>query len=87
MAHPHSSFLHFTGNVAAERKLRTPGNKVRGWWRGGEAGGGVRARAWLAAAGQQQAAPGSVVAASELEHGKLRLASSKVRGCCGVRHA
>ncbi|KAE8880704.1 hypothetical protein PF003_g35202 [Phytophthora fragariae] len=26
------------------------------------------------------AASGSVVAASELEHGKLRLASSKVRG-------
>ncbi|KAE9308743.1 hypothetical protein PR003_g20674 [Phytophthora rubi] len=25
-----------------------------------------------------------LVAASELEHGKLRLASSKVRGCCGV---
>ncbi|KAE9271577.1 hypothetical protein PR003_g30467 [Phytophthora rubi] len=42
-------------------------------------GGGVRARAWQAAAGQQQAASGSVVAASELEHGKLRLASSKRR--------
>ncbi|KAE9264653.1 hypothetical protein PR003_g32727, partial [Phytophthora rubi] len=47
---------------------------------GVEASGGVRARAWQAAAGQQQAASGSVVAASELEHGKLRLASSKVRG-------
>ncbi|KAE8956523.1 hypothetical protein PR002_g31450 [Phytophthora rubi] len=46
---------------------------------GVEAGGGVRARAWQAAAGQQQAASGSVVAASELEHGKLRLASSKWR--------
>ncbi|KAE9261911.1 hypothetical protein PR003_g33749, partial [Phytophthora rubi] len=39
-------------------------------------GGGVRARAWQAAAGQQQAAS-RLVAASELEHGKLRLASSK----------
>ncbi|KAE8953092.1 hypothetical protein PR002_g32491 [Phytophthora rubi] len=29
---------------------------------------------------RKQAASGSVVAASELEHGKLRLASSKVRG-------
>ncbi|KAE8987397.1 hypothetical protein PF005_g21144 [Phytophthora fragariae] len=67
------------GNVAAERKLRTPGSKVRGWWRGGEVGGGVRARAWQAAAGQQQAAA-RLVAASELEHGKLRLASGKVRG-------
>ncbi|KAE8998722.1 hypothetical protein PR001_g19245 [Phytophthora rubi] len=44
---------------------------------GVEAGGGVRARAWQAAAGQQQAASGSVVAASELEHGKLRLSRSK----------
>ncbi|KAE9034972.1 hypothetical protein PR001_g9504 [Phytophthora rubi] len=50
------------GNVAAERKLRTPGSKVRG------------------CAARQEAASGSVVAASELEHGKLRLASSKVRG-------
>ncbi|KAE8972414.1 hypothetical protein PR001_g26616 [Phytophthora rubi] len=64
------------------------------WWRryrwicidfvcysGVEAGGGVRARAWQAAAGQQHAASGSVVAASELEHSKLRLASGKVRVC------
>ncbi|KAE8982326.1 hypothetical protein PR001_g23761 [Phytophthora rubi] len=72
-----------------------PGRKRRrGWWRrprssmascgwpaasGVEAGGGVRARAWQAAAGQQQAAS-RLVAASALEHGKLRLASSKVRG-------
>ncbi|KAE9349418.1 hypothetical protein PR003_g5892 [Phytophthora rubi] len=60
---------------------------------GAEAGGGVRARAWQAAAGQQQAASGSVVAASELEHGKLRLASSKrcparvTEDCGGVRAA
>ncbi|KAE9053440.1 hypothetical protein PF010_g32906 [Phytophthora fragariae] len=71
---------------------------------GVEAGGGVRSRAWQAAAGQQQgswlfggvdgvgankcfvlllhaaAAASRLVAASELEHGKLRLASSKVRG-------
>ncbi|KAE8958333.1 hypothetical protein PR001_g31087 [Phytophthora rubi] len=33
-----------------------------------------------AAHARKQAASGSVVAASELEHGKLRLASSKVRG-------
>ncbi|KAE9195851.1 hypothetical protein PF005_g17110 [Phytophthora fragariae] len=39
------------GNVAAERKLRTPGSKVR--------------------------AASRLVAASELEHGKLRLPSSK----------
>ncbi|KAE8963272.1 hypothetical protein PF004_g19010 [Phytophthora fragariae] len=39
------------GNVAAERKLRTPGSKVR--------------------------AAARLVAASALEHGKLRLASSK----------
>ncbi|KAE9268383.1 hypothetical protein PR003_g31464 [Phytophthora rubi] len=45
---------------------------------GVEAGGGVRARAWQAAAGQQQAAS-RLVAASALEHGKLRLASSKRR--------
>ncbi|KAE8952433.1 hypothetical protein PR002_g32679 [Phytophthora rubi] len=43
-----------------------------------EAGGGVRARAWQAAAGQQQAAS-RLVAASALEHGKLRLPSSKRR--------
>ncbi|KAE9184681.1 hypothetical protein PF002_g26366 [Phytophthora fragariae] len=65
------------GNVAAERKLRTPGSKQRrGWWRPAsrlvaacelehgkrrlanskrrEDGGGVRVRAWQAAAGQQQ---------------------------------
>ncbi|KAE9157395.1 hypothetical protein PF004_g32242 [Phytophthora fragariae] len=47
---------------------------------GVEAGGGVRSRAWQAAAGQQQAAASRLVAASDLEHGKLRLASSKVRG-------
>ncbi|KAE9168194.1 hypothetical protein PF004_g28583 [Phytophthora fragariae] len=44
-----------------------------------KASGGVRARAWQAAAGQQQAASGSVVAASELEHAKLRLTRSKRR--------
>ncbi|KAE9180884.1 hypothetical protein PF005_g16200 [Phytophthora fragariae] len=75
-------FMDHYGNVAAERKLRTPGSKRRPagrfvvvwwrawrWWRrerwiciafacysGVEAGGGVRARAWQAAAGQQQAA-------------------------------
>ncbi|KAE8969004.1 hypothetical protein PR001_g27626, partial [Phytophthora rubi] len=69
------------GNVAAERKLRTPGSKrCRGWWRrpsssmascgyraasGVEAGGGVRARAWQAAAIAQQAAS-RLAAASEL---------------------
>ncbi|KAE8966969.1 hypothetical protein PR001_g28239, partial [Phytophthora rubi] len=73
------------GNVAAERKLRTPGSKRRrGWWRrprssmascgwpavsGVKAGGGVRARAWQAAAPQQQAAS-RLVAASAPEHGK-----------------
>ncbi|KAE8993413.1 hypothetical protein PR001_g20678, partial [Phytophthora rubi] len=41
------------GNVTAERKLRTPGSKVR--------------------------AAARLVAASELEHGELRLASSKRR--------
>ncbi|KAE8952615.1 hypothetical protein PR002_g32627 [Phytophthora rubi] len=46
---------------------------------GVEAGGGVRARAWQAAAIAQQAVSRLVVA-SELEHGKLWLASSKVRG-------
>ncbi|KAE9266136.1 hypothetical protein PF008_g31681 [Phytophthora fragariae] len=76
-------------------KLRlTSSKRRRGWWRrpsscmascgwpaasGVEAGGGVRARAWQAAAGQQQAAASRLVAASELEHGKLRLASSKRR--------
>ncbi|KAE9004447.1 hypothetical protein PR002_g17059 [Phytophthora rubi] len=50
---PMEKLMDHYGNVAAERKLRTPGSKVR-------------------------AASGSVVAASELEHGKLRLASSKV---------
>ncbi|KAE9263192.1 hypothetical protein PR003_g33244, partial [Phytophthora rubi] len=75
-------------------KLRLASSKRRqGWWRrprssmascgspaasGVKAGGGVRARAWQAAAGQQQAAS-RLVAASELEHGKLRLASSKRR--------
>ncbi|KAE8994615.1 hypothetical protein PR002_g19871 [Phytophthora rubi] len=66
------------GNVAAERKLRTPGSKRRPAGSGVEASGGVRARAWQAAAGQLQAAL-RIVAASELEHGKLRLASSKRR--------
>ncbi|KAE9162492.1 hypothetical protein PF005_g30828 [Phytophthora fragariae] len=67
------------GNVAAERKLRTPGSKVRGRLVASvEASGGVRARAWQAAAPQQQAAS-RLVAASELEHGKLRLPSSKQR--------
>ncbi|KAE9229293.1 hypothetical protein PF002_g13337 [Phytophthora fragariae] len=63
------------GNVASERFLRTPGSKQRrGWWRrprssmascgspaasGVEAGGGVRARAWQAAAPQQQAVSGT----------------------------
>ncbi|KAE9347553.1 hypothetical protein PR003_g6876 [Phytophthora rubi] len=42
------------GNVAAERKLRTPGSKRRPAGSGVEAGGGVRARAWQAAAGKQQ---------------------------------
>ncbi|KAE8965915.1 hypothetical protein PR001_g28578 [Phytophthora rubi] len=87
-------FMDHYGNVAAERKLRTPGSERRpaAWWRhpsssmassgwpaasGVEASGGVRARAWQAAAGMQQAAS-RLVAASELEHGKLRLASSKV---------
>ncbi|KAE8962356.1 hypothetical protein PF011_g29426 [Phytophthora fragariae] len=45
-------------------------------------GGGVRARACQAAADQKQAAS-RLVAASELEHGKLWLASSKAGG--GVR--
>ncbi|KAE8962837.1 hypothetical protein PR002_g29483 [Phytophthora rubi] len=51
---PMEKLMDHYGNVATERKLPTPGSKVR-------------------------AASGSVVAASELEHGKLRLASSK--GC------
>ncbi|KAE9245435.1 hypothetical protein PF004_g5228 [Phytophthora fragariae] len=60
-------------------KLRLVSSMVRGR-SGVEASGGVRARAWQAAAGQQQAAL-RVVAASEHEHehGKLRLASSKRR--------
>ncbi|KAE9034737.1 hypothetical protein PR001_g9615, partial [Phytophthora rubi] len=73
------TLMDHCGNVAAERKLRMPGSKRRPAGSGVEASGGVRARAWQAAAGQQQAASGSVVAASELEHGKLRLASSKRR--------
>ncbi|KAE9182007.1 hypothetical protein PF004_g24369 [Phytophthora fragariae] len=47
-------FMDHYGNVAAERKLRTPGSKRRPAGSGVEAGGGVRARAWQAAAGQQQ---------------------------------
>ncbi|KAE8955202.1 hypothetical protein PR002_g31848 [Phytophthora rubi] len=47
-----------------------------------EAGGGVRARAWQAAAPQQQAAS-RLVAASALEHGKLRLPSSKLLAVSG----
>ncbi|KAE8951533.1 hypothetical protein PR001_g33681, partial [Phytophthora rubi] len=43
---------------------------------GVEAGGGVRARAWQAAAIAQQAAS-RLAAASELERGKLRLSRSK----------
>ncbi|KAE9261673.1 hypothetical protein PR003_g33834, partial [Phytophthora rubi] len=45
---------------------------------GVEAGGGVRARAWQAAAIAQQAAS-RLAAASELERGKLRLSRSKRR--------
>ncbi|KAE9003806.1 hypothetical protein PF011_g12753 [Phytophthora fragariae] len=43
MADPHSSFLHFTGNVAAERKLRTPGSQRRPAGSGDEAGGVLQA--------------------------------------------
>ncbi|KAE8990179.1 hypothetical protein PR002_g21226 [Phytophthora rubi] len=74
----------------ASSKVRGRRWRAWHWWRyrlicigfacysGVEASGGVRARAWQAAAGMQQAAS-RLVAASELEHGKLRLASSKVR--------
>ncbi|KAE8958507.1 hypothetical protein PR002_g30845 [Phytophthora rubi] len=30
---PMEKLMDHYGNVAAERKLRTPGSKVRGWWR------------------------------------------------------
>ncbi|KAE9228540.1 hypothetical protein PF004_g11041 [Phytophthora fragariae] len=60
---PMEKLMDHYGNVAAERKLRTPGSKVR------------------AASGRKHATAASrLVPASELEHGKLRLASSKVRG-------
>ncbi|KAE9270303.1 hypothetical protein PR003_g30874 [Phytophthora rubi] len=48
---PMEKLMDHYGNVATERKLRTPGSKR---------GGGVRARAWQAAAGQQQGVSGSV---------------------------
>ncbi|KAE9212009.1 hypothetical protein PF004_g15751 [Phytophthora fragariae] len=70
------------GNVAAERKLRTPGSQrcpagrfvlVAGV--GGVGGGANDCSALVLHA----TAASRLVAASELEHGKLRLASSKRR--------
>ncbi|KAE9274125.1 hypothetical protein PR003_g29705 [Phytophthora rubi] len=64
-------FMDHYGNVAAERKLRTPGSKVRAL-----PSSKRRTAAWRRLRSR-------LVATSELEHGKLRLPRSK-RGSVGA---